>query len=532
MCHLERASVSDQSLESDVQIIDDEYVLVAIMTTLCPSNRNDFIVYNNKIKMLEKWESMDRIRSFWCVPEKVVENASELHRMRTMMFDKYQWIYDETRCIPRDTKHPGNKSESHKTKSYRSKFVYWTIKKGTRFQPFVNDDIINNNNNNNNNENNNNELSRAEKAKLKKQKEEAELKVKLVADAEKLKVLKAKQIADKKQKILNDLKSTKFASNDSKKIDNKNSKNSSSKYKKNTFDVDDYGNNNEITSINASSFSGSKRKQSYHDKKSNNNYNKSDINNSFKDNNYYDDTTDSNYYNYSTSNNNFSNKNVNNNDTNNKQVITLIQKNSEELSHLKQNMQLLLKDIQKLKDVDSFNPIIMDRYKQLNALNYEIADKQREEREKIDEERINDIKRKERNYEDDRRFHEKQRRLQLEYEERELRDFERKRRFDMDIEEKIEKELSRSKIAILESEANERRRMEERRRMRERSEDRMLEKEKEILHMQEKQKDNSMLRREKVLDLQHIREREKKDDLLRVIGLSKNVLIKELDFNN
>jgi hypothetical protein len=50
--------------------------------------------------------------------------------------------------------------------------------------------------------------------------------------------------------------------------------------------------------------------------------------------------------------------------------------------------------------------------------------------------------------------------------------------------------------------------------------------------MLQMQNDNNMLRKEKVLAFQHAREREKKDDLLRVLAMAKNVPIKELDFNN
>jgi hypothetical protein len=191
-----------------------------------------------------------------------------------------------------------------------------------------------------------------------------------------------------------------------------------------------------------------------------------------------------------------------------------------------------MNDIQKMKESDNMNPIIMDRYTQLNKLNQEIYNKQHEEKKRIDEEWLRELKRKESIEDEDRKYREEHRKLKLEYEQKELQDLERKRKFHMEMDEKVEKEIARNRVAMLEDEAYERRRMEERRRLRERSEERMLEKEKEMLHMQEMQKDHIMLRREKVLDLQHNRDREKKDDLLRVLGMTKNVRIKDLDFNN
>ena len=197
MCHLERLTAFSDAVEvadATAPKNTDEFILVAIMTTLCATNRNDFIVYYTKRNALEKWESMDLMRSFYCVPEKVVENASELHKMRAVMFDQYQWIYDDIRCIPRDTKNPGNKSDTYKTKAYKKSFTYWTIQKGTRKLPYISDkDAMLPA-----------ELTRIEKARLKKEKENAQLEEKLKANADvvKSKVLKAQQDNEKKGKHL------------------------------------------------------------------------------------------------------------------------------------------------------------------------------------------------------------------------------------------------------------------------------------------------------------------------------------------
>jgi len=113
-------------------VIYDDYVLVAIMTTLCITSRNDFLIYNTKNCLIERWDSTDIIKNFWCVPEKPVADIDELYRKRLQFFDKYQWIYDDLRCVPRDTHNPGNKSDNFKTKNYKAAATMWKLYKGPR----------------------------------------------------------------------------------------------------------------------------------------------------------------------------------------------------------------------------------------------------------------------------------------------------------------------------------------------------------------------------------------------------------------
>jgi hypothetical protein len=140
MCHLERwESVDEHSTQS---IINTNFILIAIMTTLCVTSRNDFLVYNTNLKKIEKWDSTELIRMFWCVPEKPIENISELYKLRLEFFDINSWIYDERRLVPRDIHNPSDRSEDQQTVNYKEASLMWTLRKGVRAQFLNNNPLL------------------------------------------------------------------------------------------------------------------------------------------------------------------------------------------------------------------------------------------------------------------------------------------------------------------------------------------------------------------------------------------------------
>ena len=93
---------------------EEIYILLQIMTTLCPSNRNDFLVMNKRTFNIECYEGMDQIKNFICLPDNPVDFEMLLFR-RNSYFKRSRWIYDPTRGIPRDTKYPGDMSDERRT---------------------------------------------------------------------------------------------------------------------------------------------------------------------------------------------------------------------------------------------------------------------------------------------------------------------------------------------------------------------------------------------------------------------------------
>lgn len=77
------------------------------MTTLCNQPRNDFLIFNKRLKAIEHWQGMDAIRYFWCAPE-VPLDIPTLMKARAKYFRRRRWIYDHSRGIERDTFSPGN----------------------------------------------------------------------------------------------------------------------------------------------------------------------------------------------------------------------------------------------------------------------------------------------------------------------------------------------------------------------------------------------------------------------------------------
>jgi len=114
-----------------------QYILLAILTTFCVTNRNDFIVYNKKLSAVECWTGTDRIRHYWCCPELSVEVAGvDLVAERHNFFLSRKWFYDESRGTPRDMKDPsGCDDAKHRTKNFLDADALWTLSRGPQPPP-------------------------------------------------------------------------------------------------------------------------------------------------------------------------------------------------------------------------------------------------------------------------------------------------------------------------------------------------------------------------------------------------------------
>jgi hypothetical protein len=110
------------------------HTLVAILTTLCNTHRDDFLIYNHKTQKIGLWQRLASISNrFWCLPDHPIDH-DKLQRALMKYYDKYQLIYDESRLIPRDTKYPSDFQDKRKASKSIVDEVrqLWTIRKGPR----------------------------------------------------------------------------------------------------------------------------------------------------------------------------------------------------------------------------------------------------------------------------------------------------------------------------------------------------------------------------------------------------------------
>jgi hypothetical protein len=110
------------------------HTLLAIMTTLCSTNRDDFLIYNHKTLKIGMWQNMTNVaKHFWCLPDIAVDRTKMQFELMKY-FDRYQLVYQTDRLIMRDTHYPSDFSEKRlasKDQVEKSRKI-WTIVKGPR----------------------------------------------------------------------------------------------------------------------------------------------------------------------------------------------------------------------------------------------------------------------------------------------------------------------------------------------------------------------------------------------------------------
>lgn len=107
----------------------NQIILVAILTTLCVTARNDFVVYDKETKLLELW-TISMIKPFWCCPEVDLPNRETLLTLRHRFFHTRLWYYDSSRGIPRNTQNPGNFDREYQVAGHREQSATWNLIKG------------------------------------------------------------------------------------------------------------------------------------------------------------------------------------------------------------------------------------------------------------------------------------------------------------------------------------------------------------------------------------------------------------------
>ena len=114
-----RAFISLCQLEYTPDSSDDkryekyQLTLVAILTTLCTSARNDFLIFDGNLNRIILWKNgMELMRNCYC-NRLVAVDRTELLKLRDAFFVQYRWFYDPARCIARNHQLTGDYDEKY-----------------------------------------------------------------------------------------------------------------------------------------------------------------------------------------------------------------------------------------------------------------------------------------------------------------------------------------------------------------------------------------------------------------------------------
>ena len=101
--------------------------LVAILTTLCTTARNDFLIFDSKLQSIVLWKNgMELMRNCYCNRAIPVDRA-QLLTLRDAFFARYRWFYDESRCISRNHQNPGNYDDQYRKANHLEESKKWQL---------------------------------------------------------------------------------------------------------------------------------------------------------------------------------------------------------------------------------------------------------------------------------------------------------------------------------------------------------------------------------------------------------------------
>ena len=121
---------------NDTRYAKLQLILVGILTTLCVSAQNDFLILNKAVGKaggeIELWrDALKYMKCFFCCPEVIVDK-NVLITKRNEFFSKGQWWYDPTRGIARNHQNPSNYSEKYRSANHLQESAKWKIGAGPR----------------------------------------------------------------------------------------------------------------------------------------------------------------------------------------------------------------------------------------------------------------------------------------------------------------------------------------------------------------------------------------------------------------
>lgn len=94
--------------DGDNRYEQHQLTLVQILTTLCTSARNDFLLYDGKLDRIIKWTNgMALMKNCYC-NRKLPVNRAELLVLRDAYLVQNRFFYDPSRCIARNHQFTGD----------------------------------------------------------------------------------------------------------------------------------------------------------------------------------------------------------------------------------------------------------------------------------------------------------------------------------------------------------------------------------------------------------------------------------------
>lgn len=137
-----RAYLSYCQLQYIPQAADDtrytrlQIILVGILTTLCVTARNDFLILNTAVGKrggeIERWvEGMKYMKWFFCSPEIPVDKNFLISK-RDEFFSKGQWWYDPNRRIAKNHQNISNYSNQYQSANHLEESSKWKLGVGPR----------------------------------------------------------------------------------------------------------------------------------------------------------------------------------------------------------------------------------------------------------------------------------------------------------------------------------------------------------------------------------------------------------------
>ena len=136
MMRVARAFVSLCQLEFTPDSPDDkrydkyQLSLVCILTTLCTTARNDFLIYDAKLNTICLWQNgMELMRNCYC-NRKIRVDRNALLELRDAFFTRYRWFYDSSRQISRNHQNPGNYDVKYQKANHLEESMKWKLSVG------------------------------------------------------------------------------------------------------------------------------------------------------------------------------------------------------------------------------------------------------------------------------------------------------------------------------------------------------------------------------------------------------------------
>lgn len=123
MCY--RSYVSMCRLNSNTEY-GNEFILVALLITLCKDKRIDSMVYSTKLRQIFIWQDTQMLEQFYCDP-KLEFDVKTVREEWKKYLDRYSWVYKRSKLLPRDIHDPAKRGKNQKL-SYEvvvAKEVMW-----------------------------------------------------------------------------------------------------------------------------------------------------------------------------------------------------------------------------------------------------------------------------------------------------------------------------------------------------------------------------------------------------------------------